>query len=366
MIALPTCRRDFRNDSSLTLSSFVRNNNIGTSLCEVFKAEKCFTPLHPEKPCNCWYPELKTSKVNFSTQWVREAANNFFNFQRWTVLGPKGHVPSSSCDDINEHLQQHNQTLAMSENWLPYDGVCSEYFMNTIIVREPMSRLLSHYNHLLRECIRRNKNQTQLCTSNMLLDHDIDNSNEEKNGSTDKKIFNVTAMTYHFDIITDNYYLRSLNTEHIYRKPLGFGNKGSEYLKKALKNLRQFDWILLLGGGEENESNNLDFILNKGIGLTSGMGMDRVHHTSSKSMFSDESYLKTLNHYDSQIWEEAQILHQLDIESLRQLEKYGGETWKGRKPQMLNLRSSSSMERKETGSTQTRQCCGNICPMDQS
>lgn len=38
----------------------------GTSLCNLFKTEKCFVPPSPDKESNCWYSAMKTTFVDFS------------------------------------------------------------------------------------------------------------------------------------------------------------------------------------------------------------------------------------------------------------------------------------------------------------
>jgi len=94
----------------------------------------------------------------------------------------------------------------MSENWLPTPGVCQDTFMNIIMIRHPIDRLLSHYNHILRLC---KKEKSNTC-------HDMLQKN-------DPQYFNHTIMIQSFDIISDNYIVRSLNNLEGYIKHLWVG-----------------------------------------------------------------------------------------------------------------------------------------------
>jgi hypothetical protein len=152
----------------------------------------------------------------------------------------------------------------------------------------------------------------------------------------------MTTMMKYFDIITDNYITRSLNTREAYQAPL---RHMSEYSQSALDNLRKFDWILLLDDGKDDDSTNR--LLNKGLGLSSYLRKAMVKPRSQEVSVSngDKQMLLNLNRFDYAIWSEARRLHELDVQSLKYMEKYGHDLYANRDER---VKGDSS-------------CCGGVC-----
>ena len=264
------------------------------------------------------------NKVDTSPQWARPQTVKKLNLPKWTLVNED--IPVRHCGDMKLALEKMRKNFFfMSENWLSQDGVCDNDFMNTIIVRNPMQRLISHYRHIYRT-----------------VDNELKYKFVTKNPDP---VFNVTFMLENFDLISDNYYARSLNGKENFLLPYGLAGKSEEVLTTALEELHKFDWILIIGeDGQENESENNDFILTRGVGLSKGLGMERVQPRNTKYLSDhDENILLELNALDSKIWEEAKKLHALDVLSLQMMIKHGGHI-------------VENYKKKESD-----KCCGHLC-----
>ena len=230
----------------------------------------------------------------------------------WSVENQN--ATDASCEEIATVVKQFPSNAIMSENWLPNGHLCQDTFMNTIQFREPMERLMSHYNHLFRIC--EELNGRVKCS--VLL------RNKQQ-----FPIFNATEFARTFDHISDNYYLRSLSSKNVFwGQSIGRGNRGELLLEKALDNLRGFDWILLLGHGPGN-----NIILTQGLGLSRGMSKKKVNKFDNHFSLTAEGkkFLEELNVWDQRIWEEAKQLHALDLKSIRLMQTYGKDIWLGNK-----------------------------------
>jgi hypothetical protein len=259
---------------------------------------------------------------------------DYYNITGWIILEPS--VPEATCDDVKRHLDQYEQKIAMSENWLPTGGVCQDDFINVIMMRNPMERLLSQYSHILRLCEKVNPKNVELCD---LMTFKPTNST--------MRLFNITTMMKYFDIVSDNYIARSLSTREAYQAPVG---RMEEYSALAIQNLKKFDWILLIDNNKEGK-NSTNILLELGLGFSSSsLPKENVDPQSHSLSLSDESrkILMDLNKFDHEIWKEAQRLHELDIKSLKYMEKYGKDLlliWNQRR------RGDS--------------CCGRVCRSSQ-
>jgi len=291
---------------------------------------------------NCWARRYKSHTVDFGPQWQRKQYSEELKMKDW-VYFYEHETPSSACSDIRHHLHHQNQTLAMSENWLPKGGnLCQQDFSNVIVVRDPIKRMSSHYQHLFEECIRGKKGvQKEKCLQM------IQGGTLNENGIN---YFNITFMIKWFDIISDNYYLRSINDQNIYKKPFGMEGKGNEYLKMALDNLHNFDWVMVLHDGQADEEIiNTDLITRQGLGLKQKFGHSRKQKGISKNIrldAKDVEKLKEVNKYDEVIWQEAKRLNALDVYSLKKLTQNGLDPFRG----MQNISSGGESK-----------CCGRIC-----
>ena len=308
-------------------------------MCDRFKKEQCYTALDKLGKHNCWANQYKTDYLDLGPQWVRREISERFGFKHW-VSYDENLFRSPRCSDLLKYLRKRGQMVAMSENTIPFDGICQGSMVNVIIVRDPMSRLISHFRHLYASLDRSKKSNN---TAYMSLIKE-QSANATNHGV---KYFNITTMMNYFDIMTDNFYMRSLNDAHVYRKRLGFDGQASKYFDKAINNLRKFDWVLILDGEESDEGKNNDFILKNGLGLDGGLGRSRIsgkEHAIDLTK-NDRQIIMTLNSYDAQIWEEAKKLNALDIISLKKLSTHGGKKWFNR------MRT----ERDE------KYCCGRVC-----
>lgn len=295
-------------------------------MCDVMKNDGCFIE---GKEKNCF---LRSDGVDLGPHWVRkqrEAEINF-NIGEWAYYR-ENKTKSSSCSNIRSCLHKHNHTMAMSENWLPSGGVCKYDFLNVMIFRHPLDRLLSHYRHLYANCV---KHSTLALCSQML---------------TTDGYFDIDFMNKTFDIITDNYYTRSLNEQTVYKEPTGFNGNGSKFLKSAKRNLQNFDWILIIGPEGGKEQNQTKLIMEQGIGLSDGLPHSR-QRSNKKPMpqwsTDDEVRLRNVNTLDMKLWNEALKLHELDVISIERMKSASTDLWNQRLEGRCNKNNTS--------------CCGTI------
>jgi hypothetical protein len=317
-------------------------------LCDRFKEEKCYIPFDKLGKHNCWANEYKTEHLDLGPQWVRKETANMLGFKRW-VNYDENVFHSPLCSDLLEYLRKRGQMVAMSENTIPMDGICQDSMTSLIIIRDPMSRIISHFRHLLTSFDSSKKCQDTSYASNStgttcpsLIKSIGTNSSDD-----DIKYFNITTMINYFDIMADNFYMRSLNDASVYGQALGFDGNADTYLDQALHNLRKFDWVMVLGSQQMDESKSNDLILKNGLGLDGGLGKSRVAKGGQLIQLTkeDEHILRKLNSYDETIWEEAKKLNALDIISLQQLLNHGGDRWKER---VIDAKNTS-------------RCCGYVC-----
>ena len=288
----------------------------GTSLCDAMKADRCFVTPDKRIKAFCWAGRYKSKSIDLGTKWARRRKVNETNiqFKNW-VFYDENSSPSSTCSDVRAFLQKRNQSLAMSENWLPNGGVCEHDFMNIILLRHPLERLLSHYRHLYYECVHHSPPDS--CTSML----------------TEDGYFDIDFMNKTFDIVTDNYNVRSLNEQYVYKEPTGFNGKGDDYLAAAMANLNKFDWVLLLTPGEETTLNQTNMLMREGIGLSHSLPVSRKRSGRAKKLRwsrEDEERLMQMNSLDLKVWEEAKRLHKLDVVSVKRMREASMHLWEKR------------------------------------
>ena len=277
-------------------------------MCTLFKDAHCFTPPNSKPNANCWAPEYKKKfGISFGPQWYRKETTNSFTLPAWMKYDTMD-VPSSSCREIKNFLLNSSQKVAMSENWLPKGGfLCDDIFINIFPMRNPINRLLSHYQHIFSACLKSNDYKKD-CDKMLYNEH----------------YFNVTFMSKTFDIITDNYYTRSLNDQLVYSQPFGMNGNSDRFFLQAKENLNRFDWIILLGNS--NHSKNMDLITKRGLGFCNhsfGIQRKRNKHIASIGFrHTDLQQLKRLNKYDIKLWTEAEQLNKLDLASIRKYMQY--------------------------------------------
>ncbi len=297
----------------------------------MFKTKaRCYKPSEGSEKENCWLRHAQDLKdIPFSAHWIREEKFNDIGkaMPHRMAIDPK-RLPSTTftCEAVQNYLHDYNQLVVFDESYLPAeeggDGKLCQQFNNVIIFREPISRILSHFQHLYNACD--SKRSKDSC----------DKMIRQPIKKNKPKYFNVTLMTNWFDIISDNYYTRSLNDKRGFIQAEGMVDDGygKELFNNALENLRDFDWVILLQSGNYTEDGmNRQKIIEHGLGL---YDMEMHHERSRQNMTGDaaigsdiflhpddyEALIKR-NKFDMDLWEEAKKLHALDVSSLERLKK---------------------------------------------
>eukprot|EP00980_Cylindrotheca_fusiformis_P028173 scaffold22585_cov149-Cylindrotheca_fusiformis.AAC.3 len=333
----------------------------GTSFCEALKSKNQQCRRLPPRSqyngtnynYNCYVsqnkvlpdgPAWKQQRFNLGPRWTRQAVQKKMKLDSW--MG--GYVEDNSipCSVIENHFETADNMVVFSENHLVSGDTCENGMVNSIVIREPMKRLLSHYNDIYLWCLKYKDNP--LCLK-MLLGGDL---------SDGVRVYDTMFMAESFDFISDNIYARSLNSNQIYYAPLGFeGMDSDDVLRSALKSLEKFDWVVVIGSGNKMESENNDLILKEGLGL--GIGMPHSNTVGTKKSASNTTklpsalspqgkvFLRKLNDLDYRIWAEAQRLNQLDVASIKLMRKHGSDIFA----------EYEASKRKNEGDY----CCGYVC-----
>lgn len=300
-------------------------------------------PPQGNPKANCWSPEYKLMgvPVSLGPQWLRKKSCKEFNLPMWMSYDEKN-VPSSSCEALVEFLERSGQKVAMSENWLPVGGsLCQNQFVSVLVMRHPVRRILSHYQHIFNACMKSNPLESAVCLT-MLNDQAWDRGNGT--------YFNISVTSKSFDIITDNYYMRSLSDQSVYKEPFQMNGRSEEYFQQALDNLRSFDWIILLDNDTNDFDNNMnrDLIVRNGLGLHHDFGFLRKRSETNSDISHidllqpDFEDLMAINKYDFKLWHEAKRLSNLDIIYINRSMQYYD-----------NARNQIERD---------MDCCGHICP----
>ena len=341
----------------------------GTSICEAFKSKQHQCRKIPSRKerkktkteynYNCWIGQQgiqDTEKLwqkqtfTFVPSWARTKVQKEMHLDLWMREGPNNNI--IPCSTIENYFETEDNMVVFSENHLIQGKICQKGILNSIIIREPMSRLLSHYNDIYLWCMKNKYNPRCLRM--------LEGGNITAPGSG---IYDTMFMANNFDFITNNIYTRSLNNNTIYYAPMNFpGMNSDEILSSALKSLQEMDWILVLGSGNPSERENNDLILSDGLGL--GNGLPHSNKQGSKGKSNDRKisgqftpdgrlYLEKLNALDYRIWEEAKKLHELDATSVHLMQKYGGH---------IIDKFNHQKNRTQKGDY----CCGYMCKSPQS
>ncbi len=301
-------------------------------------------PPQGNPKANCWSPEYKQMgvPVSLGPQWLRKKSCKEFNLPKWMSYDEKN-VPSSSCDTLVQFLERSRQKVAMSENWLPVGGtLCQHQFVSVLVMRHPVRRILSHYQHIFNICMKSNPFESAICLT-MLNNQVWDRGNQA--------YFNISVTSKSFDIITDNYYMRSLSDQSVYKEPYQMNGRSEEYFQQAMNNLRSFDWIILLDNDTDDDfDNNMnrDLIIRYGLGLHHDFGFSRKRSETNSDVShidllqQDFEDLMEINKYDLQLWHEAKRLSYLDVIYINRSMQYYD-----------NARNQIE---------HSMNCCGHICP----
>ena len=291
----------------------------GTSMCKLLKDEGCYTGTS-----NCHTPELDTTP-----SWVRSEAVNHFGLPRWMGYRQSAQYPEK-CESIYKFLRGNTDTRLISlEQYLPDMKACGNSFLTSVIIRDPVDRLNSHYKEIMWNC-------GSNCTT--VLQSRINGLN----------LFNVTTLAYWFDIVTDNYLVRSLGGSDSYGAPFQSIGNNKTLLDKALNALRDINWVMILQQNKKMEDPGNTIILKRGLGLTNGLPHQRSSSDHNPHLtYKDSKWLRELNQPDYIIWEEAQRLHSLDVISLQNFELFASDIFLEYHNMVVDISSQN--------------CCGNIC-----
>jgi len=248
-------------------------------------------------------------------------------------------VQGFNCSSFQGAMERQGR-LALESEWVvPFEaqqqqqhaggGGCRK-LVNSIIFREPMARILSHYKHL--ELLARGGTKKKM----------------KMKGNN--RIFNVDFMTKVFDVLSDNYYTRSLvahgiyEWEHTNQTLTQHPEAWTKIWPTANASLHNMDWVMLMGSSNESEEADRNLIIRNGLGLAVNLGHNRTGSTKQKqSKLSDEQRLRDMNALDYKLWEEALELNRLDVVSLNRM-----------KPYYEAALEATKLERND-------HCCGLVC-----
>jgi len=284
----------------------------GTSLCQAALKERCVDPAtvvdklgQPKRELwsNCWNEipfddgprwvrmELLTQPVWFAHNATFRAAN------------------ASTCAQRAHWAAVHQATFMAIEDAISGPMVeaelCRAQFITIILVRDVIQRIHSHYREIVRES--RQLGHHELLDAILL--------NPERTPC----VFNVSRMIQRLDLITDNYYTRTLAGEEVYWAPLGAVT--SKNAHRALQVLSVVDWVLPL------ESPQVEYVLTVGLGWQHGLcspscsRVDERRYEFASFSSEDTLLLQSLNGFDMRVHAEAQRLHQRDVISLHKLQE---------------------------------------------
>lgn len=256
-------------------------------------------------------------------------------------------LKGAKCTDVAAKLQWRKRLGIMSESIIPFEdnhvleGGCNS-FVGSIMFREPVARIQSHYQHL-----------RQVCHYD-----DFKNKLAGYNDKTKAVNFNLPFMKKAFDVVSDNYYARSLTGHSFYEwegnASIPSLNQHPEALTRVLPianaSLHAFDWVMVMGSGKKGEAKDHNTIISNGLGLTSTKGYKKTNigrkaTKVAKLSEEDKAALKNLNSLDYVLWNEAKELNRLDLISIHRMMPYKDAFTQAMKDQKANRKD----------------CCGYVC-----
>jgi hypothetical protein len=290
------------------------SKSAGTALCGSMR-DACAQ----EKKADCLLQPLKMRPY-----WYRNnKQTSEMGSQPWGRLLPW--FRDVTCRELEKKMGWANWKVVMSERNIPFAKIqsgklqplCTK-FVNSINFRDPVGRIESHYQHLFRNCqetMRRNKEPESNCNQLFYTTEEGDK-------------FNVPKLVKIYDILSDNYYTRSLNPEWVYKwqasssiPTLSQHPKAmSEILPFANASLHAFDWVFLVKSGpEQEEAEKNDLVFRYGMGFPNST-LRYFGHSGKVTPFeetgktlSDVSLLRRIQSLDYLLFEEAKRLHRLDV-----------------------------------------------------
>lgn len=205
-------------------------------------------------------------------------------------------VKGDSCHRFESVLHQQGRLAVESESVIALEaasesipeharGGCRK-LINSILFREPLARIESHYKHL-QSISKKGKSADK-----MFL------------GDGQDQVFNVEFMAEVFDVVSDNYYTRSLVAKGIFENDHALTQHPEAWttlFPTANASLHNIDWIMLMGSPNENEAEDRNLIIQNGLGLGSAVNLGHSRPGSTqlkKSKLSNERLLRDRNALD--------------------------------------------------------------------
>jgi hypothetical protein len=261
----------------------------GTAMCDLACRNGCRTP-HCGKNGNCWSRQAKDGPI-----W--EISNDH---EWWMDSGVKlsRNAIYSNCLLEERHLISKDWNFVANENYL-FGGettpnhvqVCSNQFLNVVVIRDPVERVISHMAHMQALYNKRQK-------KNIIFD-------------------NVKKFVSDFQVVSSNYMSRILLGGKIFRELdntvlRSNHTLANEYLRLAKRHLSEFDVVIIMSDLFSNRAGN---VLRRGLGwsdvdLKSIVGENRFSGTNRTRTISsnDLKIIRDANELDMKLYEYAKFL----------------------------------------------------------
>ena len=215
--------------------AYTRNTKTtGTAMCDLACRNGCRTP-HCGKDGNCWSRQAKDGPI-----W--ETTHTLSNNNEWWVDDESSsrNAMYSNCLLEERHLISKDWNFVANENYLfggestpKHVQVCSTQFLNVVVIRDPIQRVLSHMAHM--RSLYKSKNQ---------------------------HIDDVSKFVNDFRVIASNYMSRILLGRKIFRELDDLDirhnrTRAKEYLDLAKRYVSQFDIIIVMDDLFSNRAENV-------------------------------------------------------------------------------------------------------------
>lgn len=191
------------------------SKSAGTALCRAAKEAR---PKSAPRRDDCLVEDL-----HLQLNWFRRSsltrAMGLLDYIPWGALQPS--FQDVSCQDIECGLERTKWSVVTSERNIPSLDTSSTNghslfprLVNSIACRDPIDRIESHYEHLISSCwsYHHNKNKTDPNGN-----HDPEQCFSLYKSDQDRTKFDVPELLQSLDILSDNYYLRSLSSQDVYK-----------------------------------------------------------------------------------------------------------------------------------------------------
>eukprot|EP00927_Polykrikos_kofoidii_P041927 TRINITY_DN357_c0_g1_i2.p1 TRINITY_DN357_c0_g1~~TRINITY_DN357_c0_g1_i2.p1 ORF type:complete len:381 (-),score=43.18 TRINITY_DN357_c0_g1_i2:156-1298(-) len=233
----------------------------------------------------CRAPDGKTSKVASNCHGLEVEYH-----QLWMPRAFKS-IPKklSTCNGLAARHMEKKWTLAGDENYLVDGGPCPQ-FWNTIVLRDPVCRLISHLNMLV---------------------HGFVGFNPD-NGLAIPRI-TADYVFRKYPLLSDNYLIRTLSGEDVYKLP--FGKITREHLARAKSIIERFDTIFDLSSLSD-ELKLLGWSCLESSGREGAQKYHKDMNATKRTKFVLHKFA-VQNALDQELYDHAMKLHDKDMRVLR-------------------------------------------------